>query len=470
MRKIGWLALGAAAGAAALAVAAGSNGGNEARIAIQRLPDGGNEVALQERDPDGGWGELRTPEKSYQSADAEAGRWLYSSPLQIGASGREPLRIGFLGIFSTPLSETFGLETSLGVELAIRHVNAAGGVFGMPVEMATADTGANPETAVASARRLIEERGVHAVVGPMFSQSAIAVGTQVAPYYGVPFISPLAGSPELAEIDDDGYFFRTYISDAAQVDVLAQLAGEEGIDEAAVVYRDTAWGRAFHRHFINHYHGEAASVGVQPARDSYAEELREAAAGGARALVLLASQGDLMQLVRDSVELDLFDRFLFHRAGRWQELYDAFPEALEGQLGTFYAGRHVTESEGHWEADFFEAFGHHPISHVTREAYDAALAIMLAAERAGTSEGTALRNALPAIAGPPGERHPASGAGAAAALAAVRAGREIDLDGEATALDWDANGDVVRGHITIWRFAGGEIEDLRHVEIDLAAE
>ena len=271
----------------------------------------------------------------------------------------------------------------------------------MPVEMVTADTGANPDTAVAAARRLIEERGVHAVVGPMFSQAAIAVGTQVAPYHGVPFISPLAGSPEISEIDDDGYFFRTYISDAAQVDVLAQLADEEGIDEAAVVYRDTAWGRAFHRHFIDHYHGEAASVAVQPTRDSYAEELREAAAGGARALVLLASQADLMQLVRDSVGLDLFDRFLFHRAGRWQELYDAFPDALEGQLGVFYAGRHVTEAEGHWEADFFEAFGHHPISHVTREAYDAALAIMLAAERAGTAEGTALRNALPAIAGPP---------------------------------------------------------------------
>ena len=40
-------------------------------------------------------------------------------------------------------------------------------------------------------------------------------------------------------------------------------------------------------------------------------------------------------------------------------------------------------------------------------------------------------------------------------------GRDIDFDGAANTLDWDKNGDLLRGHIGTWRFTSDErIEEI----------
>lgn len=102
-----------------------------------------------------------------------------------------------------------------------------------------------------------------------------------------------------------------------------------------------------------------------------------------------------------------------------------------------------------------------------RAAYDAAVALMLAAEYAGSTEGADLRDALNIIAKPPGQRYVASAAGIAAALAAIRNGADIDLDGAASNLDWDSRGDIVVGSMGVWQFKDGAVEDLYHFEVDL---
>ena len=91
-----------------------------------------------------------------------------------------------------------------------------------------------------------------------------------------------------------------------------------------------------------------------------------------------------------------------------------------------------------------------------QEAYDAAVALMLAAELAGSTDGTAIRDALPRVAAGPGKRYAASGDGIAAALAAIRGGGEIDLDGQATDIDWDENGDIRASLMSIWQISGSE--------------
>ncbi len=92
---------------------------------------------------------------------------------------------------------------------------------------------------------------------------------------------------------------------------------------------------------------------------------------------------------------------------------EANPE-LEGSKGVALYGRHVTEAEGHWEADYAAAEG---------------------------IEG---------------------------ALDAIRNGQDIDLDGEATSLDWDANGDITVGGVEIWQFKDGAIENIRHFDVDVS--
>ena len=472
-RTAALLLLGAIFGAIALGLSLGQSGSGDVRVAFQRLEDGRAEVAVQIRDADGSWGAPLRPERRFVPADPEPGRWLYSSPVAAGGGGTA-FKLGVLGIRSSPFEafNEYALRIEHGARLAVEHVNAAGGVWGRPVELAIADTGGDAEAAVVEARRLIVEEGVHAVVGPITSRSLQAVGETVAPEFGVPFVSPSATAPIVTALDDDGYVFRTIISDAAQADVLAQLAEEEGYDEVAVIYRDDLWGRALHRHFSGRYHGQAASVALDPGGSDYAAKAAEAAASGARVLVLITVPDETIAILRAASELDAFDTYLFEHTNKRIDIYEQFPAELEGAEGVAYVGRPVTEAEGRWEADYRAMFDEDPSDAFAnpREAYDAAISLMLAAERAGSADGTLIRNALPAVGGPPGERFPASADGVAGALAAIRAGREIDLDGEATALDWGPNGDIILGHMEYWRFQDGAIVRVRDFDIRIEPE
>ncbi len=70
----------------------------------------------------------------------------------------EPLKIGYLADFSGPLAE-FGPEIQKGVELAVEHINASGGVFGKPVVVVSGDTALQEAQAIQEARRLINIEG-----------------------------------------------------------------------------------------------------------------------------------------------------------------------------------------------------------------------------------------------------------------------------------------------------------------------
>ena len=149
-------------------------------------------------------------------------------------------------------------------ELAIQHINDAGGVLGQPVTFVLADPTFDPTNAVKEARRLIEVEGVHAIVGPSSSANALAVAEQVAGPAGIPLISPSATSPLLTTADDRDFFFRTALSDVAQGPVLARLTRERGFDNVGVIYRDDAWGRGLHEAFVAAWDGTIASAAIDP--------------------------------------------------------------------------------------------------------------------------------------------------------------------------------------------------------------
>ena len=385
---------------------------------------------------------------------------------------REPFRLGFIDIglmdhfFSGVDLESRDGPATRSALLAVEHVNAAGGVFGRPVEPHFRDT--LEETAVEHAIRLIEDEGVHAFVGPGSSEDVIAVSEAVAVPRHIPFIAPGSTAPFVSDISDDGFIFRTSISDEAQGFALARLARDEGYDRLALVHRDDAWGNALADAFIDHFDGEVTKVALHPDKDSYAEELHEVSASSAHALVILTFHDGTLAVMDEVVEFGHFDTFLLYNDHRSLNLLEAYPDALDGAKGVAPAGQHITEAEGHWEADYAAKHGAVPHAPFMRETYDAAIALMLAAEYAGSTDGEAIRDALSVIARPPGKRFPASAAGVVGALQAIRNGEEIDLDGEATDLDWDDRGEIIHGHMGIWQFNNGAIEDIRYFDVDIS--
>ena len=379
----------------------------------------------------------------------------------------EALKIGFLVDYSGPLAE-YGRFTQTGVELAIKHINEAGGVNGKDVTFVTGDTRVDPIQAVEEARRLIDVEGVHAIVGPLASSATLAVAESVTSASGVPHISPSATSPALTTLGDDGYLFRTTISDAAQGVVLAQLAADEGYNNVGVIYRDDAYGQGLAEAFAAAFGGTSTLVSyAADGQPSYLAELQQAAADGADVLLAIGFQ-ETEVFLREAIENDIFAKFLFCDGNKSVDLITAIgADVLDGFKGTAPGSDPEAASTVAWNAAYAAEFGTEPTLPFARETYDAVIAIALAAEAAGSTDGAAIRDQLARIGGPGGEVFIAGAEGVKAALEAVRNGDDINYEGAATSVDWDANGDVPSGFIEIWQFSGDGFETIESVPFDL---
>ena len=379
----------------------------------------------------------------------------------------EPLKIGYLGDFSGPIAE-FGPVIQTGVELAIEHINAAGGVLGQPVELVTGDTRVDTVQGVEEARRLVEVEGVHAIVGPLSSTVTIAVAESVTGPAGVPTISPSATSPSITVADDNGYLFRSTISDAAQGVALADLASDEGYDNVAVLFRNDAYGQGLADAFEAAFDGTVTSASIEQGATSYLSELRAAADGGAAVLIAIAFPAEALIFIRESLEHSIFSEFLFVDGTKSQDLIDGIGEEfLNGSKGTAPGGGPANAATRAWDAAYIDAYGELPALPFVREAYDAVIAIALAAELAGSTDGAAIRDALPRVAAPGGDDVIPGPEGIAIAMAAVGDGDDVNYEGAATTLDWNAAGDVLTGFIQIWQYSDGEPVEIDQVPFDL---
>ena len=384
----------------------------------------------------------------------------------------EQLKIGFLADFSGPLAE-FGPVIQTGVDLAIKHINAVGGVNGQDVILVTGDTRVDPTQGVEEARRLIEVEGVHAIVGPLSSTVTLAVAESVAAGAGIPVISPSATSPALSVANDDGYLFRSTTSDAAQGVILAGLADNQGFDNVGILYRDDAYGQglseAFVAAFTTQFEGEALSVAYSAdGQISYLAELQQAADAGATALVAVAFPDEALVFVREAIENDIFTTFFFVDGTKSQDLIDGIgAEYLNGMFGTAPGPGPETPALAVWNASYEAEYGELPTLPFVREAYDAAIAVALAAEAAGSTDGADIRDHLPRIGAPGGDIASPGVNSLLRAMENLRAGGDINYQGAATSLDWNEVGDVTSGYIEIWQYAEGAIVSVTEVPFSL---
>lgn len=94
------------------------------------------------------------------------------------AHAAEPIKVGAVLPFSGGL-ELFGNQAKLGLDLAAKEINDAGGILGRPVEVIYADNKTDPKTSVEATRRLIQRDEVLAIVGPITSNARDAMATTI---------------------------------------------------------------------------------------------------------------------------------------------------------------------------------------------------------------------------------------------------------------------------------------------------
>lgn len=310
---------------------------------------------------------------------------------------------------------------------------------------------------------------MHAIVGPLASGVTIAVAESVAAAAEVIVISPSATSPAVSAANDNDFLFRSTTSDAAQGVVLAQLAEDEGIDNVGILYLNDAYGQGLRDAFEGAFGGTATAASFEDGQASYLAELQAAAANGATTLVAIGYPTQAQVFLREALENNVFSTFLFVDGTQSLDLVTALgADTLEGMKGTAPGAGPETDALRAWEEAYLAEHDSIPGLPFIKEAYDAVIAIALAAEAAGSNDGAAIRDQLRNVAAPGGDVYVPGAEGVAAALEAVRDGDDIDFEGAATSLNWDENGDVTTGFINIWQYAGGDIQVLDTVAFDLS--
>jgi len=372
------------------------------------------------------------------------------SPAASPAAGG-PLKIGSLNTFTGSLGE-FGESISKGAELAVAQCNEVGGVLGADVEFSVADTQTTPTVGVDAARRLVDIGGVQTIPGKIL------------------LISPASTAATIAELDDDDMVFRTTVSDDAQGAVLAQLAYEDlGYTKVGVMADNNPYGVGLAETFKSNFEalgGEATIVKYEENQPTYLAEVQQATEGDPDALACIGYPVEAQVYIREALENELADTFLFVDGTRSVDLpTNIGPEYLEGMYGTDAGTVRVEQLVNDYEAQFGETF---PVTPFTAQAYDAAALLCLAANKAGSTDPEAIRDALREVSSPPGQTVTAGVDGLTEALELIAAGTDVDYEGYASSTDFDENGDVAQGAISIWQYINGVPTGVRDIPVEFS--
>ena len=178
-----------------------------------------------------------------------------------GSTVGETFKIGYNLELSGAVS-SYGQTEENGANLAVKEINAAGGIDGKKIEVITKDNKSETAEAATVATSLASE-GANVVIGPATS-GASAASIPALTSAGVPMISPSGTQTNLVENDKgevQEYFFRTTFTDGYQGEIMAKYATENFSAKKVVLYFDNSsdYGKGVAEAFKKAYTGEIVS-------------------------------------------------------------------------------------------------------------------------------------------------------------------------------------------------------------------
>ena len=317
------------------------------------------------------------------------------------------IKMGIILGFTGPI-ESLTPDMAGSAELAFKEASDSGNLLGgEKIVVVRADsTCIDAGAATAAAERLVTSEKVAAIMGAGCSGATTAIVNNVAVPNGVPMISPSATSPALTTIEDKGYFFRTAPSDARQGQVLAKIVMDRGISEIAVTHTNNDYGKGLTDSFSSAYTALggkiSATVPHEDGKADYSAEVASLDASGAEVLAVFGyvDQGG-RYMIQTSLDSGAFDKFILADGMYGDSLLENIDGDLTGTFGTVPG----TASNG---ADIFKKIaadaGLNAGGPYTGESYDAAALLVLAMQRARSTNGESIADNLLAVANAPGAK------------------------------------------------------------------
>jgi len=164
------------------------------------------------------------------SSGSSAGSASASSAGSSGSSG-DPIVLGTISPNTGSLA-AYGSAVTTAVDLAVSEINAAGGINGSQVKVINADDQFDPTECLNAFNSLVSQ-GVGLIVGSVTSGCTSAI-TDAANEEQVCLLTPSATADSITTADD--YVFRACYADSFQGAIAAAYAKQSGYTDVGVVY------------------------------------------------------------------------------------------------------------------------------------------------------------------------------------------------------------------------------------------
>lgn len=318
---------------------------------------------------------------------------------QSGTERNEPrtIKLGYYGDLSGP-TFNFGQSARNGVLLAAEETNEAGGINGKKIDVVIEDDQGSPELAANVVEKLIKQDKVIALVGEMTSGSSLA-GAPKAQAARVPMISPSSTNPAVTQVGD--YIFRACFIDVFQGAVMAKFAANTLKAKKAAILLD--FNSPYSRGLTEFFETSFSKLGGQVVtKQSYTQgdsdfkgQLSSIRSAGPDVIYVPGYYGDVAPIAEQARQLGIVQPLLGGDGWDAPELWQLAGDSLNGSyISNHYSNEDPSPAIAEFVKEFKLRYGNlTPDAHAAL-GYDATRVLLDAIQRAGSTDGFRLRDAL----------------------------------------------------------------------------
>jgi branched-chain amino acid transport system substrate-binding protein len=355
------------------------------------------------------------------------------------------LKIGSL-LPTTGALAFLGPPEIAGVNLAIKEINAAGGVNGKDVEVIHRDSGDTTTNIATQSTTDMLGQGVSAIIGAASSGVSKTVINQITGA-GVVHFSPANTSPDFTDWDDNNLFWRTAPSDVMQGKILGNFMVSQGAANVGMIVLNDAYGTGLASNIKGAVEGAGGTIVAESmfneGDSQFSSQVDEVVAAKPDAIAII-SFDQSKSIVPLLVQKGITPEQMYFVDGNLSDYSKDFDKGtLEGAYGT-QPGSFAKDDFKERLAEVDDSL---EVWNYAGESYDAANLVALASVAAGSTDGKAIAEKLQEVS-VEGEKC----TDFASCKTLLDAGTDIDYDGISGPISFSEKGDVSEGIMGIYQY------------------
>lgn len=307
------------------------------------------------------------------------------------------IKIGAIGPLSGAAS-TYGVSVKEGAQLLEKEVNDAGGINGKKIQFIFEDDQADPNSSMQAFNKLVDDEKVCAILGPVTSGATLAVAPN-ATSRKIPMITPSATEPTVTKVGGE-YMFRGCFIDSFQGEVLAKYSNETLKSKtAAVLYNSGSdYSKGIADSFKSTFEAAGGTIGefltYNDKDTDFKAQLTKIKSLNPDVIVLPDYYNVVGLIAKQARGMGIQSQFLGGDGWESEELTKIGQDAVNGAL---YINHYYSADEDPIVKSFVDSYkkeyNKEPDAFVAL-GYDTAKLLVKAIEKAGKTDGAAIKDAL----------------------------------------------------------------------------